>query len=120
MPDPKHGQQENIGGIKWVSDLSRVLLERRKLFKCCLDIVFSKHLGLRYLLVNFFSVILLGLEKLSIRHGAIYVALMLSQDEMSCRSTLRVMEQPVLMNRRIVSGLPSSAKPIEVFEARQL
>lgn len=41
------GLARNVDDVLKVSHLSSVLLERRKLFKCCLDIVFRKFLGLR-------------------------------------------------------------------------
>ena len=56
--------------------LSSVLLKRRQFFKRCLDIIFGKLLRLGYLPVNFFRVVLFGLEELSVRHTADFLALM--------------------------------------------
>ncbi len=51
-----------LEGVLGSVHLSSVLLERRQFFKCCLNIVFGKVLGLRYLLVDFFGIVLFGLK----------------------------------------------------------
>ena len=76
---------KTVAGVLGISHLSCVLLERREFFECCLNVLFRKLLRLGYLLVNIFSIVFFGLEKLSIRHDVDRLALMLLGDRASCR-----------------------------------